>query len=156
MYADKQVCKNLRWNNDRKTNKWIHSLEEIRTTMWENSRNVRKCYCWHVRTVKLQISLHFRAVWSKSSLSQFWIAKDTTFLHANKKYLIYWAHVSKGTFCHFADKKLFLKMCAQLHSACSSTQSDQSCCPPKKPSIRCYLQSTERALIRLLRQRELW
>ena len=35
-----------------------------------------------VRPAKTQISVHMRPVWSESSLSAFWVAKDQSFLHA--------------------------------------------------------------------------
>ena len=39
----------------------------------------------HVRKAKIRISLRIRAVWSESSLGAFWVAKDTTFLHADNE-----------------------------------------------------------------------
>ena len=50
---------------------------------WDISRNVRKYTFGHVRQGKIQISLCIQAVWSESSLSTFWIAKETTFLPAD-------------------------------------------------------------------------
>ena len=47
--------------------------------------NVRKRTFSHVRPAKIQISLRIRTVWSETSLSAFWIAKDAKFLHANKE-----------------------------------------------------------------------
>ena len=47
--------------------------------------NVRKCTFGHVRPAKFQISLCIRAVWSESSLSAFWIAKDVKFLPVDNK-----------------------------------------------------------------------
>ena len=38
-----------------------------------------------VRPAKIQISLRIRAVWSESSQSAFWIAKDRKFLHADNE-----------------------------------------------------------------------
>ena len=40
---------------------------------------------WHVRPAKSQISLGIRPVWSVSSLCTQWIAKDTSFLHADSE-----------------------------------------------------------------------
>ena len=39
----------------------------------------------HVWSATVQISQHICAVWSKSSLGTFWIAKDAKFLHVNNK-----------------------------------------------------------------------
>ena len=39
----------------------------------------------HVRPAKIRISLSIRAVWSQSSLSAFWIAKDANFLPADNE-----------------------------------------------------------------------
>ena len=38
--------------------------------------NVRKPTFWHMRPVKIQISLRIRADWSESSLGVFCIVKD--------------------------------------------------------------------------------
>ena len=49
------------------------------------SGNVRKRTFCHIRQTKIQISLRIRAVWSKSSLRAFWIAKAVKFLHADNE-----------------------------------------------------------------------
>ena len=49
------------------------------------SRNIRKRTFWHVRPAKIQISLRMRAVWSESSLGEFWKAKDAKFLHVDNE-----------------------------------------------------------------------
>ena len=43
------------------------------------SRLVTKPTKWHLRPAKIQISLGIRPVWSESSLSAQWIAKDPSF-----------------------------------------------------------------------------
>ena len=40
---------------------------------------------WHVHPAKTQISLGIRPVWSESSLSAQWVAKDPSFLHADNE-----------------------------------------------------------------------
>ena len=40
---------------------------------------------WHVRPAKTQISLGIRPVWSESSLRAQWVAKNTSFLHADSE-----------------------------------------------------------------------
>ena len=47
------------------------------------SQNPRKRIFGYVRTVKIHISLCVHAVCSGSTLGKFWIAMDTTFLHAD-------------------------------------------------------------------------
>ena len=49
------------------------------------NHNVRKRTFGHVRPAKFQISLCIRAVWSESSLSAFWIARDVKFLPVDNK-----------------------------------------------------------------------
>ena len=49
------------------------------------NRNVSKRTFGHVRPVKIQIRLRFRAVWSESSVCAFLIAKDAKFLYTNSK-----------------------------------------------------------------------
>ena len=49
------------------------------------SRLMTKPTKWHVHPAKTQISLGIRPVWSKSSLSTQWIAKDLSFIHADSK-----------------------------------------------------------------------
>ena len=46
---------------------------------------------WHVRPVKSQISLGIRPVWSESSLCAQWVAKDPSFLHADREDWSDWA-----------------------------------------------------------------
>ena len=45
-----------------------------------------------VRPAKTQISLGIRPVWSESSLSVQWIAKDPRFLHADSEDWSHWAN----------------------------------------------------------------
>ena len=77
------------------------------------SHNFRKRTFVHVRPAKIQISLRIRAVWSKSSLGAFWIAKDAKLLHADhedtdpsvRMRRLIWVFVgrtSKGTFSDVA------------------------------------------------------
>ena len=49
------------------------------------SRLMTKPTKWRVRPAKTQISLGIRPVWSASSLCAQWIAKDTSFLHADSE-----------------------------------------------------------------------
>ena len=49
------------------------------------SRNIRKRTFGYMRQEKIQISRRIRAVWSKSSLDAFWIAKKGNFLHADNE-----------------------------------------------------------------------
>ena len=64
----------------------------------------------HVRPARIQISLHILAVWSKSSLGTFWIAKDANFFQedSDKTGLIrklIWVFVGYGgMFSHVADQ----------------------------------------------------
>ena len=50
------------------------------------SRNVRKRTFWLIRPEKIQISLRIRVDWLESSVGEFWIDKDTEFLHMDNKY----------------------------------------------------------------------
>ena len=71
--------------------------------------NVRKRTFGHVRPAKIQISLRIRAVWSESSLSAFWIAKDAKFVHADSLMMI-WVFVGRtleGTFFHVTAQFVF-------------------------------------------------
>ena len=57
----------------------------------------------HMRPERIQISLYTRAVWSGSSLGEFYIAKDATFLRADNENSdqtarTAWVQMSKGTF----------------------------------------------------------
>ena len=63
------------------------------------SHDVRKCTFEHVRTAKIQISLHIRAIWSESSLGAFWIAKDAK-LQADLSFCC--ALMFEGTISHSA------------------------------------------------------
>ena len=49
------------------------------------SRLMTKPTKWHVRPAKTQISLGIRPVWSESSLCAQWVAKDSSFLHADSE-----------------------------------------------------------------------
>ena len=49
------------------------------------SRNVRKCTFEHALSVKIQISLRIRTVWSAVSLPEFWIASAAKFHHADNE-----------------------------------------------------------------------
>ena len=49
------------------------------------SCNIKKHTFGHMHPVKILISLHIRADWSKSSLGTFWIAKDAKFLHVDNE-----------------------------------------------------------------------
>ena len=68
-------------------------------------RNVRIVTFENVRPAKIKTSLPFRAVWSESSLGEFWIVKDTKFLHTINEDTDRTAwmhrlseHMSEGTF----------------------------------------------------------
>ena len=45
-----------------------------------------------VHPAKTQISLGIRLVWSESSLCAQWVAKDTSFLHADRSLATHWVH----------------------------------------------------------------
>ena len=75
------------------------------------SRMMRKPTNWSVRPARTQISLGIRPVWSKSSLCAQWVAKDSSFLHADSEDWSYWtdaqanlnlrwAHMPFCWFCH--------------------------------------------------------
>ena len=49
------------------------------------SRLMTKPTKWHVRPAKTQISLGIHPVWSESSLCAEWVAKDPSFLHADRE-----------------------------------------------------------------------
>ena len=49
------------------------------------SRTVRKHTFGQVRTAKIEISLHIRAVGSESSIGAFWIVNDAKFRHADNE-----------------------------------------------------------------------
>ena len=51
----------------------------------EMSRDMTKTNKVTVRPAKTQISLGIRPVWSESSLCAQWVAKDPSFLHANRE-----------------------------------------------------------------------
>ena len=51
----------------------------------EMSHLVTKPTKWHVRPAKTQISLGIRPVWSESLLCTQWVAKDPSFLHADRE-----------------------------------------------------------------------
>ena len=82
--------------------------------MDQMSCNIRNCIFGHVRSAKIQISLHIRAVWSESSLCTFWTAKDAKNLHADNKdwsdwadaqaeLSLLWALMSESPFFNVAD-----------------------------------------------------
>ena len=77
------------------------------------SRNERKRDFGHVRLAKIRISLCIRAIWSESSLGAFWVAKDASSLHVDKKdwsdsvdaqaglrHRLTYMYKSEGTFSH--------------------------------------------------------
>ena len=56
---------------------------------------------------KTQISLDIRLVWSESSMCGHWVAKDTSFLHADIEDLsLRWAHMPFCWFCHEAAQNI--------------------------------------------------
>ena len=57
---------------------------------------------WHVRPVKTQISLGIRPVWSASSLCAQWVAKDPSFLHADREDSDQTGRMPVCWFCHVA------------------------------------------------------
>ena len=59
-------------------------LDGVEITL-HSSLNLRKRTFGHVLLAKIQISLRIGEVWSESSLSAFWIAKDAKFLHADNE-----------------------------------------------------------------------
>ena len=102
----------------------------------------------YVRPTKIQLSLCISTVWSESSLSAFWILKDTRFPHpinedsdqiSQPRWFEYsmGAHVRRylfscwGSYCVFSifittkKTKFVLKSCFGV----DCLQSSQSCCP---------------------------
>ena len=57
----------------------------------EPPQNQTKPTKWHVRPAKNQIILGIRPVWSESSLSAQWVAKDPSFLQADSEDWSDWA-----------------------------------------------------------------
>ena len=57
--------------------------------LWSISLNMSSLMAkptkWHVRPAKTQISLGIRPVWSASSMCAQWVAKDSSFLHADSE-----------------------------------------------------------------------
>ena len=51
--------------------------------MYEPQR--QETYLQTFRSAKIQIRLHICAVWSESSLGEFWIAKDAMLFHAGNE-----------------------------------------------------------------------
>ena len=81
------------------------------------SHNVREPTLGHMHLTEMQLSLRIHAVWSKSWLSAFWIAKDPKFLYADKgdsdqiarmrsDLSLCWAHMSEATFPHAFSRLL--------------------------------------------------
>ena len=72
--------------------------------IWSSTSEKRAI--WHMRPVKIQISLRIRAVWSEFSLGAFWIAKVAKFLHADNEnsdqtariWVVVGAHVRRYAF----------------------------------------------------------
>ena len=87
---------------------WSYAL--IRVSQWFFTCQLK--YLQMCR-VKIQISLHIRAVWSESSLATFWKANDANFLHTDNKDSnqtvqmgrLIWVFVR-----HTCQKVLFLKL----------------------------------------------
>ena len=63
-----------------------------------------------MRPAKAQISLGIRPVWSVSSLCAQWVAKDPSFLHADRKGWVHWAHMPFCWFSHEAAEMLNFKI----------------------------------------------
>ena len=55
------------------------------TAQWKINRLMTKPTKWYMCPAKTQISLGIRPVWSESSLCAQWVAKDSSFLHADSK-----------------------------------------------------------------------
>ena len=66
------------------------------------SRLVTKPTKWHGHPAKTQISLGIRPVWSESSLCNQWVAKEPSFLHADREDSDQtgWTHRPLCWFCH--------------------------------------------------------
>ena len=60
----------------------LHDLKNLYTKLEPPHDKTNKC---HVRTAKTQIILGIRPVWSESSLSALWVAKDPMILHADSE-----------------------------------------------------------------------
>ena len=58
-------------------------LTSVMCKLKHMSRSTTKPTKWHVRTAKTQINIF--PVWSESSLCNWWIAKDLSFLHTDSK-----------------------------------------------------------------------
>ena len=61
------------------------ALLVLRTGELKMSHRMSKPIKWPVRQAKTQISLGICPVWSESSLYAEWVAKDQSFIHANRK-----------------------------------------------------------------------
>ena len=112
---------------------WHQSLQNTlqkRATIWEAFTKGLYLYIrqrmieltkWHLRLAKTQISLGICPVWSESSLSAQWVAKDPMFLHADSKeaermprlICLRWAHVPFCWFCrvvaHYMESSRVLR-----------------------------------------------
>ena len=76
-------------NND--SWQWVSSYIYKFLRLANMSQLVTKPTKWHVRPAKTQISLGIRPVWSESSLCAHWVAKDSSFLHADSEDWPDWA-----------------------------------------------------------------
>ena len=85
---------------------------------------------WHVHPAKTQISLGICPVWSVSSLSALWVAKNLIFLHAQADLNLRWAHMSVCWFCHEMAK------INSMQSICLSTKKSET-----RYVIRCTRES---------------
>ena len=82
--------------------------------------DIRKCTFQHVCPVKIQISLHIRAVWSESSPGLFGINMDAKFLHSDKSdsgqtarthrlVWVFFGWISEGMFSGIAAQMMRIK-----------------------------------------------
>ena len=62
-----------------------HNTNYVGRCIYDTSCNVKKRAFRHVRPSKIQICPNVRAVWSESSLSAVWIAKDVKFFHVDNE-----------------------------------------------------------------------
>ena len=96
------LYKTSKRNNDQ-AHKEMHHLIKITHLMTKPTK-------WHVRPAKTQISLGIHPVWSESSLSTHWVAKDPSFLHTDsedsdqtgRKLSLRWAQMPFWWLCHEA------------------------------------------------------
>ena len=64
---------------------YLRVLSPYTVNLNDMTRKERRRTFGHVRPARIHISLHFRTVWSESSLDSFWKSKDAKFLHVDNE-----------------------------------------------------------------------